>query len=132
MRILIAVVLANVLVSLTDWFFFGFLWHEKYLAFPEVWRRPRGGPGEGKAVALSAVVGALTPTVFVAVCALMGLSRPGQAIPLAVAMWLMSAVPALVWNYLFIKTHPLILLGGLLGWLVRLGLSAGVVVWVLR
>lgn len=127
-----AVVLANLLVSLSDWFFFGFLWHEKYLAFPEVWRRPRGGPGESQAVALSAVVGALTPTVFVALCALMGLSRPGQAIPLAAAMWLMSAVPALVWNYLFIKTHPLILLGGLLGWLVRLGLSAGVVVSVLR
>ena len=132
MRILTAVVLANVLVSLADWFFFGFLWHEKYLAFPEVWRRPRGGPGEGKAVALSAVVGALTPTVFVTLCALTGLSHPRQAIPLAAAMWLMSAVPALVWNYLFVKTHPLILLGGLLGWLVRLGLSAGVVVSVLR
>jgi hypothetical protein len=62
----------------------------------------------------------------------MGLSRPGQAIVLAAAVWLMGAVPALVWNYLFIKTHPFILLGGLLGWLVRLGVTAGVVVWVLR
>lgn len=132
MRILTAVLLANVLVLLADWFFFGVLWHEKYLVFPEVWRRPRGGPGEGKAVALSAVVGALTPSVFVAVCALMGLSRPAQAFPLAAAVWLMSVVPALVWNYLFVKTHPLILLGGLVGWLVRLGLSAGVVAWVLR
>src|SRR5438128_6111377 len=132
MRVLTAVVLANVLVLLTDWFFFGVLWHEKYLAFPEVWRRPRGGSGEGKAVALSAAVGALTPTVFVAECALTGLSRPGQAILLAAAVWLMGVVPALVWNYLFVKTHPLILLGGLLGWLVRLGVTAGAVIWVLR
>ena len=131
MRIVTAVVLANVFVSLSDWLFFGVLWHEKYGAFPEVWRRPRGGSGEGRAVALSAVVGALTPTVFVVLCRLESLSHPGQVITLAVAVWILSAVPALVWSYLFVKTHPLILTGGLLGWLVRLLISAGVVVLVL-
>jgi hypothetical protein len=29
-----------------------------------------------------------------------------------------------LWNYIFMKVHPLILLSGILGWLVRLGLSA--------
>ena len=131
MRILLAIVIANVLVSLADWYFFGVLWHEKYKAFPEVWRRPQGGTGESKAVALSALVGALTPTMFVVVCVLLSIAHSRQATLLAAAVWLMSAVPMLVWNYLFLKVHPLILLSGILGWLVRLGLSALVVACIL-
>jgi hypothetical protein len=36
-----------------------------------------------------------------------------------------------IWNYIFMKVHPLTLLAGLLGWLVRLGVSAVVVAMVL-
>jgi len=131
MRILLAILVANLLVSLTDWYFFGVLFHEKYKAFPEVWRRPGGGPGESKAIALSALVGALTPTTFVVVCALLHIAGAPQVFLLAVLVWLMSAVPMAVWNYLFLKVHPLILLTGILGWLVRLSVSAVVVVWIL-
>ena len=130
MRILLAILIANVLVSLTDWFFFGVLFHEKYHAFPEVWRRPRGGSGEGKAIALSALIGALTPTAFVLGCAFLGIASL-RVFVLAVLVWLMGPIPMWVWNYLFMKVHPLILLSGVLGWLVRLGVSAGVVVWLL-
>ena len=45
-HIVIAFVVSAVLTNLTDWFFFGFLFHQKYLAYPEVWWRPRGGAGE--------------------------------------------------------------------------------------
>jgi hypothetical protein len=131
MRILLAIVIANVVVMLADWFFFGVLWHKKYLAFPDVWRHAGDRTGERKAVALSTVVGALTPTVFIGLYAT-GLAQAAQAPLLAAAVWLMAAVPALVWNYLFARIHPLILVGGLLGWLVRLELSAGVVVAMLR
>jgi hypothetical protein len=131
MHVLLAIIIANVVVSLTDWYFFGVLWHEKYKAFPEVWRRPQGGPGENKAVALSAAVGALTPTVFIALCVLLNLVRPNQVALLAGGVWLMAGVPLLIWNYVFMKVHPLILLGGILGWLVRLGVSASVVAWLL-
>lgn len=41
-----AVLLAIVLTSFTDWFFVGALFHEKYRAHSEVWRRPRGGPND--------------------------------------------------------------------------------------
>jgi hypothetical protein len=93
MRILMAIVLANLLVSLAAWYFFGVLWHEKCEARPEVWRRPQGGPGEGRAVALSAVVGALTPTVFEGACVLLGTARLTQALLLGAAIWLMAPVP---------------------------------------
>jgi hypothetical protein len=119
-----AIVIANIVVSLADWYFFGVLWHEKYKAYPEVWRRPQGGPGEGKAVALSALIGALTPTVFVVACALFNMVRIPQALLLGAAVWLMGPLPMWIWNYIFMKVHPLTLLSGILGWLVRLGLSA--------
>jgi hypothetical protein len=127
MRILLAIVVANVVVSLADWYFFGVLWHDKYKAYPEVWRRPEGGSGESKAVAMSALVGALTPTVFVLVCVLFHMVRLHPALLFGTAVWLMGPVPMWVWNYTFMKVHPLILLAGILGWLVRLGVSALVV-----
>jgi len=119
-RILLAIVVANIVVSLADWYFFGVLWHDKYKAYPEVWRRPEGGSGEGKAVAQSALVGALTPTVFVLACVLFNMVRLRQALLLGTAVWLMGPVPMWAWNYFFIKVHPLILLSGILGWFVRL------------
>ena len=127
MRILAAVVVANILVSLADWYFFGVLWHEKYNAHPEVWRRHGAGSGEGRAVAQSAVVGALTPTVFVLVSVLLGQVHLKQASLFGAAVWVMGPVPMWIWNYLFMKIHPLIVVAGILGWLVRLGLSAVVV-----
>jgi hypothetical protein len=124
MRVLGAIVIANVVVSLADWFFFGVLWHEKYKAYPEVWRRPEGGTGENQAVAWGALVGALTPTVFVLLCALLDTLRLPRALLLALGIWLMGPVPMWAWNYLFMKIHPLTLTAGLLGWLVRLGACA--------
>ena len=127
MRVLLAIVIANVVVSLSDWYFFGVLWHDKYKAYPEVWRRPQGGPGEGKAVAQSALVGALTPTMFVLACALFNMVTFQQALLFGAAIWLMGPVPMWIWNYLFMKVHRLILLGGIVGWLVRLSVCAVVV-----
>jgi hypothetical protein len=124
MRLVFTIVVANVLVSLADWFFFGILWHDKYKAYPEVWRRPAGGHGETAAVAVSAVVGALTPTVFILVCVLLGQVRLQNALVLGGGVWLMSAVPMWLWNFVFMKVHPLVLLSGMLGWLVRLALAA--------
>lgn len=132
MRILLVIVVANVVVSLADWYFFGVLWHDKYKAYPEVWRRPQGGAGEGRAVALSALVGALTPTVFVVLCVLLGMVRLHQALLLAAGVWLMGPLPMWIWNYIFMKIHPLILVSGILGWLIRLGVTALVVGLLLR
>ena len=127
MRILLALVVANVVVSVSDWFFFGVLWHKKYNAHPEVWRRPAGGVGEGRAVALSALVGALTPTAFILLCTSVGVVHLQQTLLLGLGVWLMGPIPMWCWSYVFMKLHPLILAAGILGWLVRLGGSALVV-----
>ena len=120
----LAVLAAAVGTSLADWVFFGVMFHEKYKAFPEVWRRPVGGKGEGKAVGLAAGVGLLTPIVLVLYCAIWGVHRWEATLGLAFFIWLGVCVPLLVGNYLFVKLHRLILVSHSLGWLVKLLIAA--------
>jgi len=126
-----AMALTAVATSLADWLFMAVLFHDKYKAHPEVWRRPQGGAGEGKAIGLSALASLLTPVAFVLLCAAWGLHTFERTATLAAAVWLMGPVPALVGNYLFVKLHPLILIAHLAGWLVKLLASALLVAWVL-
>jgi len=64
---ILAVFLAGIVSSLTDWFFGGILFHGKYSAHPEIWRQ---GPGKSEtpAVAWSIVLGFLTSGAFMAAC----------------------------------------------------------------
>jgi hypothetical protein len=45
----LAILLSGLAVSMTDWFFFGVLFHDKYLAYPEIWRPLPGGEGSSPA-----------------------------------------------------------------------------------
>jgi len=117
--------------SLTDWLFFGVLFHEKYMAFPEVWRRLPGTAGEGCAVGQAVVVGFLTPPTFVLACLCLHITG-AQAVTLFVAAtWVMTALPLLITNYLFMKMHPLIVVSHALGWLAKLVVSGIAVVWLM-
>jgi glycerol-3-phosphate acyltransferase PlsY len=108
------------------------LFHEKYKAYPEVWRRPQGGKGEGKAIGCSALAALLTPVAFVLFCAWIGLTTMDRTLALAAAVWIMGPVPVLVGNYLFLKLHSLNLVSHLSGWLVKLLVTAALVAWILE
>src|SRR5262245_43729744 len=123
-RIALSFLAAAVGTGLADWLFLGVLFHDKYKAFPEVWRRPQGGKGEGKAVGIAAGLGLLTPLSFVLCCAGLGLGGWVETMGLACAIWLCVCVPLLVGNHLFIKMHPLILVSHSLGWLAKLLIAA--------
>jgi len=114
---------AVVMTALADWLFFGVLFHQHYLAFPEVWRRSAGSAGgstaERRAILFSTLAGLLTPIAMVALCAWLPLAG-GRVWILALLLWAMIPLPLLVGNYLFIKLHPLILLSHALGWLAKL------------
>ena len=38
-HVALAILLSGLAVSMTDWFFFGVLFHDKYRAYPEIWRQ---------------------------------------------------------------------------------------------
>jgi hypothetical protein len=130
-RIVRAILLSGCASAMTDWFFGGLLFHEKYLTYPETWRRRAGEPGESAAIAWSIVLGFLTCGAFVLACSVFHVRGYSAAIPLAVAIWLIAPLPLLITNALFVKMHPLNVVSLALGWLVKLLLAAVAVGWFL-
>jgi hypothetical protein len=123
-RFLLAILASGVGASLTDWLFMGVLFHGKYLAHPEVWRRPQGGPGEGRAILLATLLGFVTCAAFLFVCYRLDIHSPPRTLKLAAAVWLMVPVPLMITNALWMKLHWQIVLSNCLGWLAKLVVAA--------
>lgn len=120
----LAVVVAVAASSFSDWYFMGVLFHDKYLVYPEVWRRPQGGRGENLAVAWAQLLSVFTCATFIHIASASGQLGWWPALRLAFGVWLMVPMPLLVTNALFIKIHPLNTLASLLGWLAKLLICA--------
>lgn len=119
-----AVIAAVVVSSFSDWYFMGVLFHDKYLAHPEVWRRPQGGKGENLAVIWSQLLSIVTCFMFIHIAAASGQLAWWPALRLALGLWLLAPMPLIVTNALFIKFHHLNTFANLLGWLVKLAICA--------
>lgn len=126
----LAVLVAGIVSSFTDWFFGGILFHGKYSAHPEIWRQ---GPGksEASAVAWSVVLGFLTSGAFMATCLVLPVHGYTGTLKLAGLCWLIAPVPLLITNALFIKLHPLVVISHSLGWLAKLVVTAFAAGWFL-
>ncbi|MDD5543842.1 MAG: hypothetical protein PHX83_11770 [Acidobacteriia bacterium] len=130
-RIILATLAGGIGATLTDWVFFGILFHDKNKAFPEVWRRPEGGKGETQAVVIATLLGFLTCFCFVFLCSRTAFIQWVRTWKMAVGLWLMIPVPILVSQHLWMKVHPLVTLTHALGWLAKLLVAAAVVAWLL-
>lgn len=125
-----AVAVGSIVVSFSDWYFMGVLFHDRYLAHPEVWRYSDDKKSENLAVAWSTLLGVLTVAAFLWLAAWLGLAGSAGALSLAAGIWLVAPLPLIVSNGLFIKIHPLNTLAMCLGWLARL-LIAGLAAWLI-
>lgn len=124
LRYFIALIAASVAMSFSDWYFMGVLFHDKYLAYPEVWRYSDNKKAESLAVAWSTLLGVATAAVFLWLCAWLGLAGTVSALGLAFGIWLLAPLPLIVTIALFIKIHFLNTLAMALGWLMRLLICA--------
>src|SRR5665213_4097345 len=116
LRIVESSVSASLLVSLTDWYFFGVLFHDKYLTYPEVWRRNSSGGGESRAIIWGTLLSAFTCVAFVLFCVAIRRTRLPETLGIAAMIWLMTAVPLIVTNALFMKIDRAIVVSHSLGW----------------
>jgi hypothetical protein len=132
LHILYAVLLYGVASNLTDWFFFGILFHNKYSAHPEVWRRAQGTGGEGKAIAWSSLISLLTIAGFICTCSTFSIHGYKPTLEFAALIWIIAPLPLTITNALFIKLHPLTVVSHSLGWLARLILAAIAVAFFLN
>ena len=120
----IALLVSFLGVSLADWFFWGVLFHDRYDAFPEVWRYRGAGSAQRRAVAGGVVLGAVTCAAFVGLCSALHVVAWKATLSLAFGTWMSTAVPMVLTNWLFIKMHPLLVVSGSLGWLAKLIIPA--------
>jgi hypothetical protein len=128
-RFALTVVAATIGTSLTDWLFFGVLFHDRYLAHPEVWRSQPGKP-ETNTIVLSTALGAVTCAAFAFLCAKLGLELLPSTLKLAVTVWVIAPLPLIVTNALWMKLHPKIAISHSLGWLAKLAVTAVLVSWL--
>ncbi|MCU1307167.1 MAG: hypothetical protein JWN45_1862 [Acidobacteriaceae bacterium] len=114
----LAILAAGIASSLTDWFFFGVLFHDKYLQFPEVWR---SGPNktETKKIVLSTLLGVFSCAAFILLCAGLGLHSYSATLKLAVAVWLIAFVPTVLTYHVFVKLNSALAVSHSLGYLAR-------------
>jgi uncharacterized membrane protein len=121
-HICLAIVAAAVAGSITDWLFFGVLFHGKYLVYPEVWKKREGG--EGPQIAMSSVAGLIGTAAFIILCAGLYFNAYHMALKLAVAVWLIAIVPVLANEHIFMRLHPALFVSHSIGYLVRFTLAA--------
>src|ERR1022692_4224185 len=126
-RLVVIVVGAGVVSSLTDWFFAGDCIHRRY-SYPEIWRQGE----EGRAIALTSPLPFLTCGVFAYVTARLGLHSVSGTVKLAVAVGLIGPLPLILTNAAFMKLHRFFVASYAIGWLIKLIVVALAVGWFLR
>jgi uncharacterized protein DUF1761 len=127
---LIALIGSGIVMSLTDWFFFGILFHDKYHAHPEVWRGKPGQP-ETRNIIIVTLLGFVTAAVFLIMYTHSHAHGFTHAFGFAFHIWLMVALPLIISNALYIKFHPLLVVSHSLGWLAKLTVVAIAAAWLL-
>lgn len=126
----LAIWAAGIISSITDWFFFGVLFHNNYKINSEVWRR---GPGTSETPAIigSTLVGFVAAAAFMTACVVFQAHGYCPALELAALIALMGALPITITNSFYIKMHSTIVFSHCLGWTARLVVAALVAGWLL-
>ena len=129
LTIILAIVVAGVLGSLTDWLFMGVLFHDAYNRHPEIWR-PGVREGESRgAIIASSVLGFVITAAVVALCVLAHVTGIVGGLDVAALAWLAGPPVVIIVNGMFIKIDPKITIAHCLGYGARIvlaGLAAGV------
>lgn len=125
-RYLIALVAATVAISLTDWFFFGVLFHDRYQRTPEVFR-----PGsETRKIAVSMVLAAVGVAFFLLLAQRFHVQTFGESFGLALLVWLAASLPQTATTTLYVRYDAALGFSHALGYLARLVVTAAAYTWL--
>lgn len=124
-RLILAVLAAGVVSSMTDWFFAGD-WIHKRFTYPEVWR---DGP-EAKAILVSSVFPFVTCAAFMTLTLCLGVHGLPSLLRTAALTWIVGPFPLIMTDAAFIKLHRVFVASYLVGWLVKLIIAAFAAHWI--
>ncbi len=131
-RILEAAVIASVLASFTDWYFFGILFHDRYHKYGGgVWRQYADKKDEVRSILAATLSQSVTCFLFIPLCDYFRVTTLLRSLELAGIAWLMLPVPILLSYAIFLRMDRMIVLSHSLGWLARLAICALCVAWLL-
>jgi len=117
----LVVVVSGLIASVTDYVFMGLLFKAKYQEAPEIWRQ---GASERNKIIYSELIGLITCAAFAWLLAATGHVALMSGLKMAVAVWVIAAIPILFTNSLWIRLSPWIAGSHSLGWLTRLAITA--------
>lgn len=128
MRFLLAVIAATIAISLTDWLFFGMLFHGRYDKTPEVWRQIP----EGKKITVSMIFAFIGSAAFMALAHHLHADDAAALCVLTFHTWLAASLPQTVTNTVYLKYDPMLVVTHSLGWLARLVVAAAAYAIIVR
>ena len=123
--VVLAVLVAGILSTLTDWLFMGGLFHDRYRRYPEVWREGIVDGNERTAVIYSAALGFVAAAGIVALCVLAAIDTFWPAVGIAFFAWVAGPLVITITNGFFMKLDWAVIGAHCAGYLVRF-LIAGI------
>ncbi|HEY4670615.1 MAG TPA: hypothetical protein VIG78_01010 [Gemmatimonadaceae bacterium] len=126
-RYLLALVAATAVISLTDWLFFGVLFHDRYQRTPEVWRTG----SEGRKIALSMVFAAVGVAAFLCLALQIPVQGFSQSLLLALLVWLAASLPQTATATLYVRYDVSLGASHALGYLARTIVAAAAYTWII-
>ena len=125
--VLLAIVVAGIAATFTDWLFMGVLFHDRYMRYPEVWREGIVGGKDRTAVIYSSALDFVAAAGIVALCVLADIHTLWPALGVAFFAWLAGPLVITVTNGFFMMIDWAVIGAHCAGYLVRL-LLAGIAV----
>ncbi len=125
--VVVAVLVAGVLSSFTDWYFMGVLHHDKYMIYRETWW-PRE-QSDTKPIVYSSALAFITVAAVMALCAMAGVSDIWGGIKVAFLAWLAGSFVQVATTQIWIRIDWRVSIAHGLGYLARFliaGIAAGI------
>jgi hypothetical protein len=122
---------AGTVAMFTDWLFMGFLFHDAYRRYPEVWRPGIADGKERSAIIAACIIGYVMSGGVAALCLLADVGGVWEGLEVATFAWLAGPFVVLTINHFFFKLDPKVTLTQCLGYLARMALAGAAAGYVL-
>ena len=122
--IVLAVLVAGIVSTFTDWLFMGVLFHDRYMEYPEVWRDGVRDGNDRTAVIYSCALDFVAAAAIVGLCVLANINTLWPAIGVALLAWVAGPLVITITNGIFMKLDSAIVGTHSLGYLVRFLVAA--------
>jgi hypothetical protein len=118
-HVIVAILVAGIVATFTDWFFFGVLFHDRYMKYPETWW-PRSGPeAERTSIIWSSLLDFVTAAAVVILCIYAGVHSIKGALIVAALAAAAGPLVTTVTNGFWIRIDSSVTAAHTAGYIVR-------------